>query len=394
MKIKKYYFLLIALLLSGILHAQITISNDSVGKGKDDGRFTIGSGTKRLMYGYPIPTSTSHFVIAVDNDYASNNPKIGTYLSGTNKITGDSGSIHMETVFVFRQIKITQKLTPVDPFFKPVALNKYGNYYKIEYLVENLAYKDKKVGLILLIDTMIDDNDACMMDADGNKIRNETLFTGHIVPHEILAYRMADEKNDLMATCITEGGGLHKPDKLYIGRWANFQKFKWDVKLEDVRYSDSAILLKWEKHRLELRGKATFGTYYGLPKHKKPNLSMIPRENDLKEDVETVYFDTKDYILDYNAKVRLDVLIGKRKIKGITISGYSDAAGKDQANLKMSLNRTKAVEKYLQKYKLSVPIISRAFGELQADESEESVEHGNSLDRRVVVTIYYKDVVK
>ena len=59
----------------------------------NDGRFTLGNGDKRLMYGFPVPLSTSHFVIKVDTVFLTNNPafarrKRTVYLKGTTTITG------------------------------------------------------------------------------------------------------------------------------------------------------------------------------------------------------------------------------------------------------------------------------------------------------------------
>lgn len=53
-------------------------NNDHIySTGDYDGRFTLGTVSGyRLMYGFPSPRSTSHFVFTVDDYYASNGPNL------------------------------------------------------------------------------------------------------------------------------------------------------------------------------------------------------------------------------------------------------------------------------------------------------------------------------
>lgn len=41
----------------------------------NDGRYTLGVKGRRLMYGYPYPNSTSHFIVNADGNMASNSPR-------------------------------------------------------------------------------------------------------------------------------------------------------------------------------------------------------------------------------------------------------------------------------------------------------------------------------
>src|SRR5687767_830346 len=102
-----------ALLGAAALFATGCASFDLGRTAQEDGRFTIGASGHRLMYGYPIPYSTSHFVVVVDGQHASNSPHFPSsveYLTGKLKTTGEAGSPTKEITFRFGDIDIVQRL--------------------------------------------------------------------------------------------------------------------------------------------------------------------------------------------------------------------------------------------------------------------------------------------
>ncbi|MBL0264383.1 MAG: hypothetical protein IPQ05_10980 [Leptospiraceae bacterium] len=102
-------------------------------KGPTDGRFTIGIGNKRLMYGYPSPRSTSFFVFKVGQKLASNNASFceATYISGTEEIDYYSGISIVK--FSFLDFEIEQYLIPTDDKLEHVTTEISPKYYRVEY---------------------------------------------------------------------------------------------------------------------------------------------------------------------------------------------------------------------------------------------------------------------
>jgi outer membrane protein OmpA-like peptidoglycan-associated protein len=386
--------LMAALTLQGCITPSMTGSDGVTYTGRvagEDGRFTIGAGSKRLMYGYPIPYSTSHFVVAVDGKYASNNPRFNSdieYLTGTLMHTGDEASAHTEITFTFNGVDITQRLVPVDGGFRDVKVGGWGQYYRIEYEINNRSTEPRKVGLTLLIDTMIDDNDASQMDADGTRVSNQTSFTGAAVPGEVFVYRVPGNSSELTAALVTARGKAVKPDYLYVGRWPYLHSVVWDVSLADGGYTDSGLLLKWNETTVPAGGERYVATHYGLPRA-GGQLTLLNSSEGFQRDSTTIYFDLGKSDLTPASKGQIDTLLGGRSIAGAFVEVYTDAVGNEAANIQLSKKRAQSVIQHLRSR--NVPesiIIPKSYGESQADQSEEARKIGKQQDRKATLVIF------
>jgi outer membrane protein OmpA-like peptidoglycan-associated protein len=364
-------------------------------KGVDDGRFTIGAGDKRLMYGYPIPLSTSHFVVKINGKFASNNPRFKNdtvkYISSTREVTGTNGSTITKMTYQFEGVTICQKLIPVDENFFEVPVNSWGKHYKIEYEIINKRGITIDVELMLLIDTMIDDNDNCRMTADKTYIDREILFTNANIPKVIQVFRRNTDKEDLYAELNITKNNTRLPNKIYIGNWPEFHCDVWDVVINEEPYFDSAILLKWENYKLESLDTISFKTYYGLPKEKNINVLLNTPNSELRE---TLYFGKGSSVVSQQESEKLREFIEAKKdaILGVAVEGYGDAVGTEKRNLDVSKARAQAVKNLIVKFGIKENIIiPKAFGETYADQGTEAQKSGNSEDRVVRVIIYVKD---
>ncbi len=356
----------------------------------EDGRFTIGTGAKRLMYGYPIPYSTSHFVVAVDGRYASNNPRFPSdveYLTGTLLATGTEASAHLEITFKFNGVEITQRLIPVDAQFQDVAVGAWGQYYRIEYEVNNTSSTTKAVGISLLLDTMIDDNDSSPMDADGTRIAQQTSFTTSSIPSEILVYRVPGDMNELVASMVTDKGKAVKPDFIYVGKWPYLHSVVWNINLTGGGYTDSGILAKWSESPVPPGEKRYVATHYGLPRGGQ--LSLLTHAKGFRRDTATIYFDLGKADVTADSRVKIDSVVSGRTISGAFIEVFTDAVGNEQANLLLSKRRADNVIQYLRNKNVpSEIIIPKAYGESFADQSAQARKTGNQQDRRATIVIY------
>ncbi len=297
-----------------------------------DGRFTLGAQGQRLMYGYPYPNSTSHFVVRVNKKFASNAPRfqLGNpfqlheipnyglgfwrkfksifnyflrskniynqnvyknvhYLKDTLLIEFNNHlSLSSNISYDFENVSITQKLIPLNSQMLELAPDDTASYYKIHYTFENKGNTQVNFGLLSLFDTMIDDNDAAKMDAfkdaelkNGEKISlknkqlrgKQVIYNNADIPERVLVYRTtAKRTNDLTG----DFHFINPPDELHIGSWPLYYSVLWNtpMKYDGQKYFDSAILAKWDDEILEIGQKKEISIIYGL--FNKGILEVIP----------------------------------------------------------------------------------------------------------------------
>jgi hypothetical protein len=363
----------------------------------NDGRFTLGNGDKRLMYGFPVPLSTSHFVIKVDTVFLTNNPafarrKRTVYLKGTTTITG-SNSMEVTTEYTYKKLKIYQILTPIDKNLKDISAGTtYAQYYKTTLKIKNENDAAVTGAAMLLYDTMIEDNDACRMGIGKNKIDECASYKGAKIPGQIFVYKDTAQKGALIGEIRTFIDAKYKPAEVHIGNWPQFYSLLWDIpdQGKKKKYNDSAVLIKWAEVNIPAGTEYIFECAYGIPSYKQSELNLLVTESNLKTRSATIYFDLGDAGIDLNGEMRIKDLIDMTKnIKGVTIHGYSDAYGGDEGALELSQKRIDAVAKIFEEYE--IPFVPKPHGNYDSDFSDESVKKGNVKDRKVIIELIYKD---
>lgn len=376
-----------------ILSGCVTISGNTA---REDGRFTIGAAQQRLMYGYPVPYSTSHFVVNVDGRYASNTPAFPSdevqYIYNRVVTEGTDGSARKIITFDFNGVRITQRLIPVDGAFQDVASGGWGQYYRIEYDLENTSDSARAIGLMLLLDTMIDDNDACQMDADGTRVAKETRFAGASVPGEILVYREPGNNRSLVGAVVTAKGKAVKPDEIFIGGWPAYHKARWEASATGTPYFDSAILMKWNPQSVQARQTRSVATHYGVRGSQTSQIQALTEGPGFRRETSTVYFDFAKVDLTDEGKMAIDALLTGKTVTGAFVEVYTDAVGNPEANLKLSKRRAESVQSYMTSRGIpNTVIVPKAYGESFADQTAEAATGGKREDRKAVIVIYVKD---
>ncbi len=361
------------------------------GQASEDGRFTLGAGMNRLMYGYPVPQSTSHFVVNVDGKLASNTPMAGTtYLTGHINYDGAGITPRTEITFEFEGVTIVQALEPVDKEGEPIA-DGFAQFYKVSYQFTTRSTKLKKVGLGVLFDTMIDDNDACVIAADGEIIPHEIGFGKGGMPAELLFYRTKGDTSDMMGAAIIKGMEATPPDRMVVGRWPVLHRVRWKMKPRKVKYGDSAYLMQWSPKGMNHLRDLKFVTYYGLPRHKQPELRLIMKDEGgnlaLEKDF---YFENDQDVLDLNGKMIISDIVSNPNIEilGVLLNGYADIIGENEYNFSLSRRRIAAVGNIFKKH--GVPYIPKPYGIEKSEDSNYTAQFGNPWDRRVQALIYYR----
>lgn len=379
-------------------------------QGPDDGRFTLGVEAQRLMYGYPIPYSTSHFVLAVDDRYATNNPGRFRSMNGHDVTPGSpSGTTHIRGVmqtsgaaaqrteikYQFGGVTLTQRLIPVDGNF--VETVKPPSHYRIEYELQNGCGSKVMAGLLVQIDTMIGDNDACQMRTGLDAADAvERGFSGAEVPNELFAYHDIRNDDDLIGIFSLAKGEAVKPDELYIGPWPKFYHALWDVAVSSgASYGDSAVIFKWNNRQLEPGETRRVATHYGM---KKGVLNLLHSTNALEERID-IYFAINSAYITMPLEKQLDQFVndkvqavGMDRIIGVIVEGRADAVYEDDYNMRLSRHRAEVLRDYMRRRTGhgAVKIITKAFGEAQADQSAPAQSSGRLEDRRGTIILYRK----
>ncbi len=359
----------------------------------NDGRFTLGAGTKRLMFGFPVPESTSHFIVNVDGKLASNAPHFRSdkmaYINGIMKYEGDAATPRVTVEFQFNDIIIVQVLTPVDKEGNEVATG-FAQYYKLSYEFKNKSSRQHIVGLAVLFDTMVDDNDNCNIMAGKRAIPQETKFSGDEVPASLQFYRTPKDISDHMGEALIRGFSNTPPDHVLIGRWPTMHNLTWNLTAARVPYGDSAYMLQWEKKRLTPKGSLLFTTYYGLPKFKKAELQAVMKGEVYLTKKIAIYFNLNSDELDLNAKMQLSTLAEDTTllIRGVMLNGYSDITGITDYNFDLSKRRIAIVGHLFESY--GIAFVPKPYGVNEAQRNEFDKTYGNTWDRRVDVIVYYR----
>ena len=367
-----------------------------ISKGPDDGRFTLGLGKKRLMFGYPLPLSTSHFVVKIGNNFASNYAGFGcraVYITGTRESV-TIGKPFQEIRYQADRVEIRQKLIPVDANLQHVSNLAAAQYYRIEYELLNKSEEAREIGLLLLIDTMIEDTDANLIAADGKRVRYETSFLAPNVPKKLRFYGTANKKaSSLTGEIVNSSVAAEKPNHVAIGNWPYLHPTLWNVKTIKRKFRDTAVVFKWQEKQVAGGDSRTVATHYGLAKKQEGSLATFFHSQGNRKPVPLEY-GIGGYKVSPRRKRIINAYlnkINKANIMGVVIEGYADALGDPKYNLTLSGKRAAYTKQYLVQSGIPADkIITKAWGETYASQSRKHVKRGNRNDRRVHVKFYIK----
>jgi hypothetical protein len=212
------------------------------------GRFTIGTAAgEYLLYGHGWDPGTSWVKLSVDGVAIPMGIPLATYISGNSIVTH----------WPLGDILLSQTLTPV-------LVDGEGTV-RIEYDVENLGSVAHDVGVLLQMDTMVDQNDAAPISTSAGYAAIETCFDGVDVPNSWQAFEEGPNQDpSLLVGCgILNGFGATLPDRFAVGRWSWFYSADFNYVCEPVGYGDSAVLLWWSAEALAPGATDHFQTYYG-----------------------------------------------------------------------------------------------------------------------------------
>lgn len=366
-----------------------TENNTASPNQESDGRFNIIGGGKYLTYSGNTNSSSSHFIIQVGDAIASNDPNLKntTYLKAQEQleVPFEQGSTLAEEVFYFENIRIVQRLTPVDSLLNPIAKNTWGSVYKIEYELENYSLQDKVINFLTLSDFMLDKNDNPRAYINQTKLLNSWTCDKSEMP-ESIQLRLKNSSTNMRARCILKNNQLNGPDSLSYGNWQFLRQLTYLGKNKNQEVVDNALLLKWSKLPVAAQTKKTISYAYGFTGQGKVDLELINSSIQFIESV--LYFNmganqvsTKIWKLE-----RKKIAEMKPSLEHIELIGHTDAKGNAVSNIRLSKLRCLGIKLLMIAEGVDKNIISiKPMGEQEADQSIVSRKKGRREDRKVVI---------
>jgi hypothetical protein len=146
----------------------------------------------------------------------------------------------------------------------------------IAYRIQNRAKEAHKIGLRVLIDTLIGENDGHPFQLPGKKelIKTSADLRGKEVPGHVMALEKPDADNPGVVAYFTlrPGGTLAGPDRISLTRFppkgSERDILKWDFPVRNIKLNaddpgDSAVVMYWNPHEVRGGGHIDFGFAYG-----------------------------------------------------------------------------------------------------------------------------------
>lgn len=227
-----------------------------------------------LIYGRPRPW-TSFTTVQIDGEnyvFGGKTPeragKAGKYGQVTMMptISSENGQKSIITTTRFNQVEVEQILS----FSKSSTTGLYDTVL-IKYRVTNQDKVARKVGLRVMLDTMLGANDGAPYRVGDKAILTDTYFQQANLPTFWQAFdALSDTKVTAQGTLV--GPDVTAPDKMYFSDWGSMADGLWDFKyqagedfLREGEYElDSATALFWTPMALNPGETRTYVTKYGL----------------------------------------------------------------------------------------------------------------------------------
>lgn len=269
--------------------SMLTVENEFIkiivnNEAKDQGRFSVettagdpqnpSDNNKPLIYGRPIPW-TSYTTVRIDGkNYIFGGESTKTQLR-TNQ-TLNFGKVVSQTTLpegvvttaMFGPVKVIQSVT----FFRNPATRVKDNVL-IAYEVINEDTVAHDVGIRIMMDTKLGDNDGAPFRIGGNAYDAEIRFSGK----DLFDYWQAFD-NLVSPNVIAQGtirdqeSGIMPPDRMFLVNWGTLLDNPWDFTYTPDRSfirvgefeKDTALALYWDPERVEPGKSLWVKTLYGL----------------------------------------------------------------------------------------------------------------------------------
>lgn len=235
------------------------------------GQFTIGNkegdpaydsdNNQKLLYGHPNP-GTSETKIVIDGS---------EYWFEANSVEQKGNQIVARMDIQDENIKIYQTLSLV-------AVNEsVENCVKIQYEVQNNSGEARNVGIRIMLDTMLADNDRAPFKIPGKgNVTTCATYTGSSIPRYYQVYDNLDNPTTLASGYLIIDGE-RKPDKVSFLNWGGVRGSSWNYSISDgSSLGDSAVAVYFNPVSVNAGSSVKVATRYGTGIGKKGTATGMP----------------------------------------------------------------------------------------------------------------------
>ncbi len=229
--------------------ASVKMNNDLIGYTVNGtGQISIGTSEGiNLLYGYPHGT-TSYPTIGIDGE---------TFQFRASKQTVNNKDLQVKNVMSVNGVEIIQEISIVRN-----SVTQKNDQVLMKYTVTNTNDTQHEVGLRMMLDTMIGNNDGAPFRVPGvGNITREAEISKDSLPNYFHVVNNLENP-----TIVAQGSfGEVKPDYVQFTNWGNVYGNDWDYQVNgNFIISDSAIVAKWNEGTFKANETKTFTMYYGL----------------------------------------------------------------------------------------------------------------------------------
>jgi len=140
----------------------------------------------------------------------------------------------------------------------------------VRYVIENKDAKSHRVGMRVMVDTLIGENDGVPFAVPGEgMVTTSANYTDETraskqIPDFVQALEVPDLQNPGTVAHMTFklGGRMEPPNRVSLTHWP-YSKYQWDVPVKDMD-GDSAVAIYWNERLLEPGQRRVLGYAYGL----------------------------------------------------------------------------------------------------------------------------------
>lgn len=231
------------------------------------GRFTIGTtggdpdnpkdNNKKMLYGHPVSSGggTSYTTVRVDGtDY------IYTIDDYSRNSVDEINNTHTSVMTINEILQVTQELAIVQN-----STTQRPDTVQIRYIVKNMDTKSHSLGLRIMLDTMLGNNDYAPFKIPGyGDLTKQKEFAEDNIPQYWQAFDSLTEPSVIASgTLIKSITGA--PSRVHFTNWPIVSRVPWGhVPDEEEDNRDSAVCVIWDEETMEAGETKTFVTYYGL----------------------------------------------------------------------------------------------------------------------------------
>lgn len=226
----------------------------------ETGRFTIGTlegnpnytsdNDQKLLFGHPDPWSSDTLI------------KIGEdeYFFYADNIAISDGSLVANMNIPEKNVEVIQTLELIRS-----GNSSYEDTVRISYRAINTGSTAQSIGIRIMLDTMIADNDYAEFRIPGTgNLTERRIYQGSEIPQSYQVYDDLDNPTTL-ATGYLYRGNERRPDTVYFTNWPSISEESWNYScVEGETLGDSAVAVVYDPIVVGGGGAAEVSTYYGV----------------------------------------------------------------------------------------------------------------------------------